>query len=250
MSNDEGRRKTKRKATVIFGRALNFKEAPAGLSNKRQALEESARRAAAALVEVDLSRRCARLGLPPPQADGVLRLPVLGRVLEFAPPEFAGRAVDNGRPAHPVDRLLLLHYLLGDAPLEPGGEPITFRQFPGGQFYWEPFRSRSLEPLAREIGDDLELLRRRLNRFDWTAVERGDLGARVRVFGKLEVTLVYYRGDEEFAPDASILFDACLPRAFRADLAAGLASRVCLGLCVKQCEPCYGCGICDSALTE
>ena len=151
---------------------------------------------------------------------------------------------------HPVDRLLVLHYLLCDVPLCASGEWITFRQFPGGQFYWEPFCDRTVRPLVEEIGDDLALLRRRLDRFDWSPVVAGDVGAAVRVVGKMQVAVVYRRGDEEFPAGAEILFDSSLKQVYWTEDAAAVAGRVCRGLRENPCAPCGGCGLCDTRPTR
>jgi hypothetical protein len=220
-------------------------------NNKKAALREAAERAAAEVACIEnLADRCANLGLPTPDSDGVLRFDLLKRRVEFRPPDYDGRVVNSDASLHAADRLLVLHYLLCERRLSPSGEWITFRQFPGGQFYWQPFLNRTVVPFVRAIGNDLDLLRNRLNRYEWTSVDRGDLGARVKVFGHAEVTLVYHAGDDEFPAEADILFDSCLRGVFCAEDAAALASRVCLGLCSTACEPCSGCGLWDAGLKE
>jgi hypothetical protein len=149
------------------------------------------------------------------------------------------------KAAHLVDQVLLAHYLLHDRPVRPTGRWITFRQFPGGQFYWGPFQRRSAEPLAREIGGDVDGLRQRLDRFDWRVENVGDLAARIRVVGPVEVLLVPRAGDEEFDASVDVLFDESLRAIFCAEDAAALAGRVCMALCRQPCRPCSGCGLCD-----
>jgi hypothetical protein len=213
---------------------------------KSTALLEAARTAAESLAKIDLPARCALLGLPEPQADGALNLKMLGQSIALAAPEFDGYVLSSGRRVHPVDRLLILHYLLCDVPVAPSGHWITFRQFPCGHFYWEPFRLRTAEPLVRQIGNDLDLLRSRLSRFDWTPMAYGDLAARIHMLGKVEVALVYHCGDDELPAEANVLFDSCLRRLYGPEDAAAVAGRVCLGLCHRKCEPCFDCGLCDS----
>jgi hypothetical protein len=107
---------------------------------------------------------------------------------------------------------------------------ISFRELPGGQFFWEPFLSRSVRPLLKRIGNNLELLKRNLHSFDWEPASLGDFAARVHALGKVYLTLVYRVGDEEFPPSAELLFDACTKRVYNAEDATVLAGRICLDL--------------------
>jgi len=220
------------------------------MTNKQRALDRAAERAAEALRGIDLAGRCASLGLPVPDPDGSLRLEMLGRELVFAGPDWRGHVADTDNVAHPIDRLLVLHYLTCRAPVRPTGRWMTFRQFPGGQFYWRPFRARAVLPLLREIGNDVELLRARLGRYDWRPMESGDLAARIRVLGNVELGLVYHAGDAELPAEADVLFDSALRRIYATEGAAALAARVCLGLCRNACEPCFDCDLCDTATRE
>jgi hypothetical protein len=215
------------------------------ISNQKLALADSIRRAAAQLAGVDLAARCGALGLPAPAADGTLRFRMLGRTVELRPPDFIGVSVDPPGAMHEADRLLALHYLVCEKPVRPTGRWVTFREFPGGLFYWDPFVRRTAEPLVRAIGSDLALLGRRLSRFDWTPMDYGDLGARVHVVGRAEIGLVYRRGDAEFPPAADILFDESLLEVYGAEDAAEIAGRVCLCLCGERCGSCGGMGLCD-----
>jgi Domain of unknown function (DUF3786) len=185
--------------------------------------------AASELMQVDVGSRCRMLGLPLPQGN-LLRFRAFGLDLLLTLPSFDLVLAEGGKPAKLGDQILVLHYLQCNRPIAPTGELIRFRDLPGGRFYWQPFLSRSIEPLTRRIGNDLGLLTRHLSRYDWKPFEAGELGARIHVIGMLDATLVYHCGDEEFGPAAEILFDACVKRVLTTEEVAHLASRICLGL--------------------
>jgi hypothetical protein len=199
-------------------------------TNKQLAEAEAARLAAASLASVDLSARCRLLGLSEPAADGRLAIRLFGQDVQIVPPAFDVIAAVTAQPVKTGDRILALHYLQHDLPVSPMGSFITFRDMPGGQFYFGPFRSRSLQPLLGRIGNDLDLLRRHLARFDWQPVQMGDFAARIHAVGCIEATLVYHLGDDEMGPEAELLFDACVKRVFCTEDAAAIGSRICLGL--------------------
>jgi hypothetical protein len=196
---------------------------------KEQAQQDAIERARAELTEVNIAARCAALSLPEP-AGGRLLLRMFGRecalilnTLELIDPR-------TGEPAKAGDLILLLHFLQCDMPVVRTGELVSFREFSGGQFYYEPFRSRTVKPLLGRFGGDLDGLRRNLARFDWTPYPRGDVGVRIRALGPLEIVLIYNAPDEEFGASAEVLFDAAAKRALCAEDAAVLASRICIGL--------------------
>ncbi len=175
-----------------------------------------------------------------------LTVRVFGQNLTITPPDFDVIVEGTDEPVRPADHILALHYLVSELPADPTGKLISFRDLPGGQFYLEPYRSRTIKPLVEHFQNDLASLRTALDRFDWTPANLGDLGATVQAVGKLKLTLVYHQGDEDFEPEAEILFDSCVKRVFCTEDAAVLAARLCRGLINKSCGSCSGCGMCDT----
>jgi hypothetical protein len=196
---------------------------------KKTGYEAAVRAAVEKLREVDLGARCSRLGLPEPQHD-FLRLRVFGIDMVLRLSDFQLFPAESEKPSKVSDRILVLHYLLCDLPIQETGELISFRQMDSGQFYWPAFLSRSVGPLVERMGNDLELLKKNLGRFDWQPVSLGDLGACIHAIGKVYVTLIYRIGDEEFPASADLLFDSSIKRVYPTEDAAVLASRICLGL--------------------
>jgi hypothetical protein len=178
--------------------------------------------------------------------ENTILLRVFGQNLKITLPDFDITVEGSTEPVKPADQILVLHYLLCEVPAEPTGELISFRDLPGGQFYLEPYRARTTKPLVAHFQNDLDTLRTALNCFDWTQVDLGDLGACVQAVGNFHLTLVYHRGDEDFGPEAEILFDACIKRVFCTEDAAVLAARLCRGLIGKRCVSCSGCGVCNT----
>jgi len=183
--------------------------------------------------KTDWPERCVRLGLVTCEAAcNIMRLPFFGKTLELHSPAFEAVIVETGKAPKTADLLLVLHYLLCDQPVVPEGRWVSFREFPGGTFYWQPFLARSVQPLIKAIGNDRDRLCDRLTRFAGR-IEPGPadaLTARMSAIGRVEVLLIYRCGDDEFPPSADLLYDACARRIYGAEDAATLAGRVCLGL--------------------
>lgn len=196
--------------------------------SKKEAQAAAIRLAIAELADINLAERFAILGFPLPQ-NGKIILRVFGKDMELDS-DFNLTVKETGAPSRPDDRILLLHYLKNKFAVKPAGELISFRNLPGGQFYWEPFQSRSVRPLIGRICNNIDFLKENLNRFDWEPAPIRDFAARIHAFGNVYVTLVYHLGDEEFPPDAELLFDASIKHLFVTEDVAVIASRICIGL--------------------
>jgi hypothetical protein len=197
--------------------------------SKQDAQREAILQAVEKLQPIDLLARCALLKLPAPE-NGQLALRAFGTDYILKTGTFDLLDAKTGSVAKEVDRILLLHLLLCEVPLTDSGELIPFRAFPGGSFYLEPFLSRTVRPLVKRYANQLNALQKAVSRFDSQPAGLGDFSARIHGLGCLTVTLVYRLGDEEFPADAELFFNAPVRRAFCAEDAAVLASRICFGL--------------------
>jgi len=191
------------------------------LTNKQQAVDNAVKIAVEKLRKIDISKRCKLHGLKISNDKLHIRLFGKDAILDIK---------DFSTDAKAADILLVLHYLLCDIPVRKTGELISFREFPGGQFYYEPFLSRTVKPLTAKYGNDLESIKKCLAKFDYEEVKLGDFGAKIQTFGTFEITLIYHLGDAEFPVDAEVLFDSSFKRVFPAEDAAVIAGRICIGL--------------------
>ena len=133
----------------------------------------------------------------------------------------------DGTSVSPREELLVLHYLLSPRAVREEGEPVSFREFPGGIFYLAPFQGRTVGRLVGKIGNNTFGLSRALGSFRWTTYGRGDFGARIQALGEICLYIVYYCGDEEFGSRADILFDSRMKNALPAEDAVVLAELLC-----------------------
>jgi len=182
------------------------------------------------LQELDLRQRAAILGLPSPQ-NNVILLRCFGKDMLLKQEGWELLTLKDHQPAKTADRIILLHYLQCELPIKATGEMISFRHLPGGQFYWEPFCSRSVKPLLQSFKNNLAGLKKNLDeRFDWQSLALGDFAARIHLLGPLYLTLVWHEADEDFPAAIDLVFDSCIKKAFCTEDCAVVASRICLGL--------------------
>ena len=196
---------------------------------KQAGHEEAIRLAIEKLKTTDLNNRCQLLGLDSVK-NGILQIRMFGGDYRLHIDDFRMVNAEDMNPIKQNDLIILLHYLLCDVPIKVTNELITFRDLAGGQFYWEPFVSKTTQQLCQVIGNDIERLRTNLNKFDWRQVDAVDFTVHIHIIGNIYLILKYQLGDEEFPPGALLLFDSSIKRVFTAEDVAVLSSRVCLEL--------------------
>jgi hypothetical protein len=122
-----------------------------------------------------------------------------------------------------TEQILILHYLLKADGQPLSGREIDFRSVPEGGFYWSAFVSRAKKPLLETFGQDLDLYRRVVPALGGALRDLGDASATFHAFPLVPVTHVLWSGDEEFPPEANILFDDTIPQRLSTEDIAALA---------------------------
>ncbi len=109
------------------------------------------------------------------------------------------------------DKVLILQYLTFSCGLHPKGTWVSFIQLPDGPHHHAPFVMEAITPLARDFGDRTELFKLAAAGFGGKEASLGDCGTIIPVFANLPLAVCLWEGDEEFAPNANILFDVTAP---------------------------------------
>ncbi|MFH1148395.1 MAG: DUF3786 domain-containing protein [Pseudomonadota bacterium] len=110
------------------------------------------------------------------------------------------------------EQIVVLHYLLHAQGVPLKGNWITFRQIPSGIFYYDPFVKRCLKPFKSTFGNNPEVLEKiRGDEDSPSAGEVGDVSLVTCPLPRIPIAFVIWKGDEEFPPESSILFDETAP---------------------------------------
>ncbi len=105
------------------------------------------------------------------------------------------------------EKIVILHYLLRADGSKLTGNLINFRQIPDGHFYYSAFQKRATDPLRLTFGGNPKALLDCGIELGATPSKYGDYSIRVGVLPRVPLILVVWKGDDEFPPEASILFD-------------------------------------------
>jgi len=126
-------------------------------------------------------------------------------------------SLSSNVPAKNHLSILILHYLsrkLRRLP-QPTGEWISFKELDGGLVYYSVLRKRVLEPIIRKYGKDLKgFISEMTKRFAAKEVEQGDASIVLEAFDGIPVLITLWQGDEEFPPEANLLFDRSITGIF------------------------------------
>ncbi len=170
-----------------------------GTSHLQGSYDTALEQARAQLRRADLQEVRRRSGA---QGNGQrLVLPYLGARCEVLLPEA------RFQPELPlVEKILVLHYLLGAGQAPTRGELVAFKNLPGAAFYEGPYRKRGPERIAARFAADVRRLPEAARPLGGSPAELGDVSVRIPVLPKIEAVVVLYAADEELPAEASILF--------------------------------------------
>ena len=106
-----------------------------------------------------------------------------------------------------LEQLCILSYLINAEDVPLANKLVGPETLPGGQFFFRGIHKFPTERLERAFGDCPEGLYRIAGQFDGQRCEFGDASIRLCVLPRIPLTIVIWRGDDEFPARASILFD-------------------------------------------
>jgi len=154
-----------------------------------------------------------------------LELNFLNRLVDITWPDFRMSYKENGKELSLQEQILLLHYMEGCLKgAEITGEWISYQDLPDGRFYMDAFVRRAKLPMLQAFGQKPELLLEAAKKlFNASPYDKGDISVVFKAFPYVPIVLLIWKGDEEFPPEGSILFDRSIKKIFSAEDIAWLA---------------------------
>ena len=142
---------------------------------------------------------------------------LLGTSYAISHPAYAIRALDGGKlPPLPV-QTFLLRYLLESRDTAWAGQWKTFREMPWGEMYIKPYTGRVLTRAAFTFGTRVAAFKAAAEKMGAEAVNHGDAGYRFDLIGVYQMQILVWEGDEEFPPNAQILYSDNFAEGFAAE---------------------------------
>ena len=155
---------------------------------------------------------------PLPAWDGKeFTVSLLGRDFAISHPDYAIRALDEDKlPPLPV-QTFLLRYLLESKDVSWAGQWKTFREMPWGEMYIKPYTGRVLTRAAFTFGTRVAAFKAAAEKMGAQAVRHGDAGYQFNLIGGYRMQILVWEGDEEFPPNAQVLYSDNFAEGFVAE---------------------------------
>ena len=165
------------------------------------------------LLNSDLSERSAKSGAVLEKKESgkeLIKITFLNQICEIKLPSMEMGCAGSEEEMPVWAKILILHYLNHSQGLPLSGKWITFRQLPGGSGYYPAHAKRTLNPLINAFGSNPEFLIEAAKLLGGRAVLLGDAAVTIFAFPHVPITFILWKGDEEFSPEANVLFDSTI----------------------------------------
>jgi len=156
---------------------------------------------------MDLEQQCLRSGTQY-VTPGKVMLLFLNRPYLVSLPDIEVSFQGTGGEVPLKDGILILHYLVSAKGTPATNRFVTFRELPGCASYYPVFNQLAIKPILDRFAREPELLVDAAASLGGIRASYGDASVTVNAFSRVPVTIVMRRGDEEFPPSCTVLFDA------------------------------------------
>ena len=129
------------------------------------------------------------------------------------------------RVDNPLLELVCLVYLLNAGPEPLSHKMVSVKELKTGHFFTGPHELR-IQPLLDLYGDDLEGFKEAAERVGGEILDLADAGYKFEALPKVPLYYLFWKGDEEFRPRLSVLFDRSVEHHLPADAIWGLVALV------------------------
>jgi hypothetical protein len=134
----------------------------------------------------------------------------LNRPYQITLPDVEISLVDSEEEVPLRERVLILHYLISAKGAPLTDKLITYKELPEGVVYFPTFSKRAIKPLVDYFGSEPRRLLNIAAMLGGRETDYGDVAVTIPAFSRVPVTLVLWRGDEEFPAAGSVMFDSTI----------------------------------------
>lgn len=188
---------------------------------------EKMRKALAATDAVLLGARSGASYTKSQEGQGEFALEYFDESYLISYPQFEARDKATEKECPPGLLFLFLHYLHAADGTALAERWIGYRELPDGMFYSQAFQGYSGARLVSTFGNDLARFREAALRAGGETLSFGDAAFMLRALPRVPLAIVYWLGDEEFPPNANVLFDASAGHYLSTDALAVLGRELC-----------------------
>ncbi|MFH1016052.1 MAG: DUF3786 domain-containing protein [Chloroflexota bacterium] len=160
------------------------------------------------LSHTDIAGQCRRSGAEHLPDQKAVVVEFVSQPYQISLP--GGEVTRDGQEAPVPEKILVLHYFLQAKDVPLTNDLISFKELPEGSGYYPTFYARAIKPLVKQFGREPGRLSEVARILGGRPASYGDVSVTIDGFRKVPVTLVLWRGDDEFPPEGNILLDSSI----------------------------------------
>jgi len=165
--------------------------------------------------KLDPNTAAARCGLV--YESGEFRVVYLGKQVNITFPEFSVTYAVSGEKLSDEAGILLIRYIIEGAGGHGSGKFVSYSEIPWGDVYLSNFKGRCIMRLAFGFGFDLERFAKACRALGGVPAEGGDSAFDIEFIDGFIIRVIIWTADDEFPPNAQILFSDNFPMGFTAE---------------------------------
>jgi len=134
---------------------------------------------------------------------------------------------DGAQVPHDYLLLFMIYYLVKGKEIEIRNEWISEKDIPGGATFFRGPHEIPTNLITRSYENDIERFRKRCLQLRGTDLDMGDAAYCFSMAPRIPVAVMYWKGDDEFPPEAKILYDRTINEHLTSDIIYTLAVHTC-----------------------
>jgi len=161
------------------------------------------------------------------EGQGHFNLDYIGQTYHITFPGFEARDARTDAECWAGLRFLFLHYFQKADGTPLAHRWVAYRELPDGMFYFHAFQGYTRARLIKAFANDLARFGDASSKAGGEPLSHGDASFLFHALPRVPLAVVYWYGDDEFPPNADVLFDASAGRYLSTDGLAVLGRELC-----------------------
>ncbi len=130
-------------------------------------------------------------------------------------------------PPHEYFDLFAIYYLLRTIDVPLSREWISEKDIPGGPTFFRGPHQIPTDLISRQFNNDLQKFKKQCGSLGGNPVQMADAAFTFPITPDIPVAVLYWIGDDDFSPEAKILYDRSVAEILSLDILFALAVGVC-----------------------
>ncbi len=180
------------------------------------------------LEEREPGEVCQRSGCRFDRERQCYELEIWGEVYNIFPHERRiQRSFEEDSRVHEYLSIFIIHYLLTPAEMVVENEWISEKDIPGGPTFFRGPHAIPTVLITKTFQNDIEAFDHRCKFLRGEYLDMGDAAFQFQIVRHIPAVVLYWLGDDDFPPEAKLLFDRSISRHLASDVIYALAVEMC-----------------------